>query len=155
MPPPPDPAGALECLLAEALARFDEGGEAAMAAFVTAQAVHATALERGIRRCREMGMLGPRPGASTSFPERLGEYRLLRRIGGGGMGVVYEAVQEPLERHVALKIIRPELLYFEGARERFRREIDAIAKLEHPAIVSVYFAGEHEGVPFFTMELIA
>jgi tetratricopeptide (TPR) repeat protein/tRNA A-37 threonylcarbamoyl transferase component Bud32 len=151
----PNPAGDLESLLAEALARFDEGGEAAMAAFVAAQAVHATALERGIRRCREMGMLGPRPGVSTSHPERLGEYRLLRRIGGGGMGVVYEAVQEPLERHVALKIIRPELLYFEGARERFRREIDAIAKLEHPAIVSVFFAGEHEGVPFFTMELIA
>ena len=153
--PRPDPAADLESLLAEALARFDEGGEAAMAAFVAAHTAHATALERGIRRCREMGMLGPRAGGSTSHPERLGEYRLLRRIGGGGMGVVYEAVQEALDRRVALKIIRPELLYFEGARERFRREIDAIAKLEHPALVSVYFAGEHEGVPFFTMELIA
>jgi tetratricopeptide (TPR) repeat protein/tRNA A-37 threonylcarbamoyl transferase component Bud32 len=70
------------------------------------------------------------------------------------MGVVYEAMQEPLGRRVALKVIRPELLYFEGARERFRREVDAIAKLDHPAIVSVFAAGEHEGVPFFTMDLI-
>jgi hypothetical protein len=55
----PDPADDLECLLAEALARFDEGGEAARATFVAAQTSHVTALERGIRRCREMGMLGP------------------------------------------------------------------------------------------------
>jgi serine/threonine protein kinase len=155
MPARPQPDDELEDLLAEALAKFDEGGEAAMAAFVATHTRHATGLERGIRRCREMGLLGTRPGADGSHPERLGDYRLLRRIGGGGMGVVYEAVQEPLDRRVALKIIRPELLFFEGARERFRREIDAIAKLEHPAIVAVFAAGEHEGVPFFTMELVA
>ncbi|HEX6811855.1 MAG TPA: protein kinase [Planctomycetota bacterium] len=155
MPPVPDPQGELENLLAEALARFDEGGEPAMAAFVAAHADHAIALERGIRRCREMGLLGALPGAASSaHPDRLGDFRLLRRIGGGGMGVVYEAVQEPLGRRVALKIIRPELLFFEGARERFRREIDAIARLEHPAIVSVFSAGEHDGVPYFTMEMI-
>ena len=152
---PPDPTDALEDLLAEALARFDEGGEAALAAFVREHPEHASRLERGLQRCRQMGLLGTKAAAKPSEPpERLGEFRLVRRIGAGGMGVVYEAVQEPLGRRVALKIIRPELLYFEGARERFRREVDAIAKLEHPAIVSVYSAGEHEGVPFFTMEMI-
>jgi tetratricopeptide (TPR) repeat protein len=150
---PPLPAADLEALLAAALAQFDEGGQAALDAFVRAHPVHGTALERGIRRCREMGLLGAKT-ASADHPERLGEFRLLRRIGGGGMGVVYEAVQEPLGRRVALKVIRPELLYFEGARERFRREVDAIAKLDHPAIVSVFAAGEHEGVPFFTMDLV-
>ncbi|HEU4420565.1 MAG TPA: serine/threonine-protein kinase [Planctomycetota bacterium] len=149
----PQPAADLEDLLAAALAKFDEGGEAALDAFVRAHPAQASALGRGIRRCREMGLLGARSG-TADHPDRLGEFRLLRRIGGGGMGVVYEAVQEPLGRRVALKVIRPELLYFEGARERFRREVDAIAKLDHPAIVSVFAAGEHEGVPFFTMDLI-
>ncbi len=161
MPAEPD----LEDLLAEALQRFDEGGEPAIDAFVAAHPDQASALARGIRRCREMGLLGSeavRIGsdpahaqpAQSAHPERLGDYRLVRRLGGGGMGVVYEAVQEPLGRRVALKVIRPELLFFEGARERFRREIDAIARLEHPAIVSVFAAGECEGVPFFAMEVI-
>src|SRR5215510_10105211 len=149
---PPLPAAEFEDLLAAALAKFDEGGQEALDAFVRAHPAQATALERGIRRCREMGLLGQK-AATADHPDRLGEFRLLRRIGGGGMGVVYEAAQEPLGRRVALKVIRPELLYSEGARERFRREVDAIAKLDHPAIVSVFAAGEHEGVPFFTMDL--
>ncbi len=147
-------ADELEELLAEALAKFDQGGEAAMAAFVAAHPTRAAQLERGIRRCREMGLLGSKPAADV-HPERLGDYRLVRRLGGGGMGVVYEAVQEPLDRRVALKLIRPELLYFDGARERFRREIDAIARLEHPSIVPIYASGEHEGVPYYAMELLA
>ena len=151
----PDPAAELEDLLAEALAKFDDGGEPALDAFVAAHPAHRPALERGIRRCREMGLLGVRPTqVGREHPDRLGDFKLVRRIGGGGMGVVYEATQEPLGRRVALKVIRPELLFFEGARERFRREIDAIAKLDHPAIVAVYAAGEHEGVPFFTMEML-
>jgi hypothetical protein len=148
--PAPDP---IEDLLAEALARYDQGGDEAVAEFVQEHPAQRTALQRGIERCRSLGMLGTT--ATRDFPERLGEFRLVRRLGSGGMGVVYEAEQTSLNRRVALKVVRPELLFFEGARERFRREIDAIAKLEHPAIVSVYFAGEHEGVPFFTMELIA
>ena len=155
--PPPDPASDLESLLAEALARFDEGGHRALAAFVAAQSAHATALERGIRRCREMGMLGPRPGDPTSFPERLGEYRLLRRIGGGGMGVVYLAEQIPLARKVALKLVRPELLYFPGARERFRREVEAVAKLRHPNVVPIHtcsIAEDGGGVPYYAMEWV-
>ncbi len=150
----PADADLIEELLAEALARFDDGGDEALAAFVAAHPAHATALARGLRRCRDMGLMGAPAPAPDGHPERLGEFRLVRRIGGGGMGVVYEAVQEPLGRRVALKIIRPELLYFEGARERFRREVDAIARLEHPAIVSVFSAGEHDGVPFFTMEMV-
>src|SRR5690606_18288686 len=88
-------------------------------------------------------------------PERLDDFRLLRRLGGGGMGVVYEAEQMQFGRRVALKVIRPELLFFEGARERFQREVDAIAKLSHPAIVPVLASGEHDGVPYFVMELLS
>ena len=89
-----------------------------------------------------------------AFPERLGEFRLVRRLGGGGMGVVYEAVQESLGRTVALKLIRPEHLYFARSRERFRRETDAVARLAHPGIVSIYTVGEAQGTPYFAMEMI-
>ena len=63
------------------------------------------------------------------FPERLGDFRLRERLGGGGMGVVFRARQESLGREVALKLIRPEQLYFPRARERFRREIHEIERL--------------------------
>jgi aminoglycoside phosphotransferase (APT) family kinase protein len=100
-----------------------------------------------------MGLLGTQP-PPRDFPERLGEFQLVRRIGSGGMGVVYEAEQESLGRRVALKVVRPELLYFEGARERFRREIEAVARLAHPAIVPVLASGEQDGLPFYAMELM-
>ncbi|MEZ5967114.1 MAG: protein kinase [Planctomycetota bacterium] len=146
-------ASQVEELLAEALALWDAGGDEALDAFVTAHPNHADVLRRGVRRCRDMGLLG-RPDGDRGFPDRLGDFRLLRRLGGGGMGVVYEAEQVQLGRRVALKVIRPEFLYFEGARERFRREVDAIAKLSHPAIVPVLAFGEHDAVPYFAMELL-
>lgn len=89
------------------------------------------------------------------FPERLGDFRLLEVLGRGGMGVVYRAEQCSLKREVALKLIRPEQFYFPGARERFRREAEAIARLRHPGIVPIYASGEENGVPYFAMELVA
>jgi serine/threonine protein kinase len=85
---------------------------------------------------------------------RLGSYTLLERLGEGGMGVVYLAREAGLERDVALKIVRPDLLSFGHARERLRREVEAIARLKHPNILPVYSAGEEAGVPFFTMEFV-
>src|SRR5690606_32092732 len=91
----------------------------------------------------------PRP-----FPERLGDFRLLERLGGGGMGVVYRAEQVSLRREVALKLVRPDQLYFPGTRERFRREVAIVAGLSHPGIVPVYAFGEEDGLPFFAMEYV-
>jgi serine/threonine protein kinase/tetratricopeptide (TPR) repeat protein len=145
----PDP---LEDLLAEALAAFDAGGQPALAKVLDAHPAERPALERALDRCRAMGLFGPT--RTTDFPEQLGEYRLIRRLGSGGMGVVYEAEQQSLQRRVALKIVRPELLYFEGAHERFRREIEAVARLAHPAIVPVLASGEQDGLPFYAMELL-
>ena len=151
---PPSDAESLEDLLADALAAFDDGGDAALRTFLAAHELHRAALERGIARCREMGLLGA-SGPVRDFPERLGEFHLLRRLGSGGMGVVYEAEQQSLGRRVALKVVRPELLFFEGARERFRREIEAVARLAHPAIVPVLASGEQDGLPWYAMELIS
>ncbi len=91
---------------------------------------------------------------SEGFPERLGDFRLLRRLGAGGMGVVYVAEQESLRRRVALKLIRPDQLFFPGARERFRREVEAAARLQHPGIVPVHLVGEERGIPYFAMEWV-
>lgn len=94
-------------------------------------------------------------GAPPTVPERLGPYRLGPCLGQGGMGAVYEASDPTLGRSVAVKIVRPELLLFGQARERFRREAEAVARLSHPGIVPVYQVGEDQGVPWFAMELVA
>jgi tetratricopeptide (TPR) repeat protein len=83
-----------------------------------------------------------------------GRYRLMDELGRGGMGVVFRAVDEKLERQVAVKVLpaagsSPEL------RERLLREARAAAALNHPGIVAVHDVGEHMGTPFFVMELVA
>ena len=83
-----------------------------------------------------------------------GRYRLLSRIGRGGMGAVHRAIHEATDRPVAIKLLHPELAEDSSARERFKREAKAPAAIDHPAIVDVLDAGVHEGVPFIAMELL-
>ena len=88
------------------------------------------------------------------MPERLGDYILLRQIGAGGMGIVYEAIHESLGRHVALKTV-PSCDANDLTRlERFRREALAAARLHHSHIVPVFGIGEHDGIHFYTMQFI-
>jgi serine/threonine protein kinase/WD40 repeat protein len=97
----------------------------------------------------------PRTATSDgTVPKQLGEYRILREVARGGMGIVYEAVQESLGRHVALKVLPFQSLSDATYRERFRREAQAAAKLHHTNIVPVFGVGEHEGVHYFAMQLI-
>ncbi len=91
---------------------------------------------------------------APEFPAQIGPFDVLARLGGGGMGVVYRARERELGREVALKVVRPELLHFGNARERFRREVEAVARLQHPAIVPVYSVGEADGLPWLAMELV-
>ena len=84
----------------------------------------------------------------------LGEYEVVREIGRGSMGVVYEAVQKSLSRRVALKVLPPELVMNEKRVRRFQIEAEAAAKLEHPGIVKVFGMGEQGGIHFFAMEYI-
>jgi serine/threonine protein kinase len=87
-------------------------------------------------------------------PALVGEYRIVREIGRGGMGVVYEAEQPALARRVALKVLPRTLAGDDNARQRFRREAQALARLHHTNIVPVFGSGEHEGVAYFAMQLI-
>jgi tetratricopeptide (TPR) repeat protein len=90
-------------------------------------------------------------GSGGSF---LGRYELGREIGRGGMGVVYEARDAKLQRTVALKVVSAESVDA-AARERFLREARAAAALNHPNIVAIHDAGDHEGRPFLVMEHVA
>jgi len=85
---------------------------------------------------------------------RLAQYRLLRPLGAGGMGVVYEAEDEWLHRRVALKILRADLPAEEIARERFVREARAMAAIENDHVVTIYGVGEVGGRPYMAMPLL-
>jgi eukaryotic-like serine/threonine-protein kinase len=88
------------------------------------------------------------------IPKRIGEFAIVREIGRGGMGVVYEAYQETLGRQVALKLLGGHLVHDEKLRQRFGRESRAAARLHHTNIVPVFGVGESEGQCFYGMQLI-
>src|SRR5262249_40045580 len=93
------------------------------------------------------------PGAIPLF-EQLGDFRILREIGRGGMGVVYEAEQVSLGRHVALKLLPQTMLLDIRQKQRFEREARAAARLHHTNIVPVFGVGEHDGLPYYVMQFI-
>jgi len=84
----------------------------------------------------------------------LGQYRIVEKLGEGGMGVVYRAHDEQLDRDVALKVLPAGLLADESARKQFRKEALALAKLNHPNVETVYAFASQDGVDFLAMELI-
>lgn len=97
----------------------------------------------------------PVSGISDSPPPKvLGDFRLIRELGRGGMGTVFEADQISMGRRVALKVLPFAALVHEKSLQRFRNEVRAAAALDHPHIVSVYFVGEDRGVHFFAMQFI-
>jgi eukaryotic-like serine/threonine-protein kinase len=109
--------------------------------------------------------IGPHPAAlgsphhssargNDSMPARLGDFRIVGEIGRGGMGVVYEAVQESLGRQVALKVLPLGALADPVALKRFRREARSVAALHHSNIVPVFGIGEHAGHHYYAMQLI-
>jgi serine/threonine protein kinase len=86
--------------------------------------------------------------------ERIGEYSIVRQIGIGGMGIVYEATCETLRERIAIKVVEPAQLLAGGAK-RFAREARMAAMLHHSHIVPIYEYGEIQGQPYYTMRLIS
>ena len=157
--PAEKPESSFEDVLVDALSRIEQQGRGGIEAAIAAHPAHATALRSHLDRLLRLGLLTATAPADpvtasnvAAFPEQLGDFRLLQRLGGGGMGVVYLAEQQSLGRRVALKLVRADFLHHPSARERFRREVDAIARLQHPGIVPVHAAGEDNGVPWLAME---
>ncbi len=133
----------------------------------------ARALEKLIRQAGAIGTPATRPArkaVAARQPEgpydflsppqeadeigRIGNYRVLKQLGAGGMGVVFQAEDLHLKRLVALKVMAPRMATNENARQRFLREARAIAALSHRHVVTVFQAGEENGVLFLAMELL-
>ena len=86
--------------------------------------------------------------------QRLGHYRLLTKLGEGGMGLVFRALDEHLDCDVALKVLPPSLLADASARKRFRKEALTLAKLKHPNIATVHDFDTNDGIDFLVMEYV-
>jgi serine/threonine protein kinase len=150
-----DGSDEVELLLAQCLERAPQERSARLDELCTRHPTQSGELRRRWGLLASMGLVDDAPADVDEFPAELGDFALQRRLGGGGMGVVFLARQRSLSREVALKLIRADQLYFPRVRERFRREAEAVARLAHPGVVPIYQVGEERGVPFYAMEHVA
>jgi serine/threonine protein kinase len=155
--PAADPA--LAGLLDEYTAQRQAGRPADPEAFARNHPEHAEALRRLLPVLEVLDDLGGSsgPGAAGGVPAapgELGDFRLVREIGRGGMGVVFEAEQISLSRRVAVKVLPFAATLDARQLQRFKNEAQAAAHLHHPNIVPVYGISQDRGIPFFAMQLI-
>jgi serine/threonine protein kinase len=159
-PDPEDPrvVAAVEEYLAELEAGADPERQAFLARFPEIAPTLADCLD-GLRLVHELTprllpTVEPAPAAEEGRREPLGDFRILREVGRGGMGIVYEAVQLSLGRRVALKVL-PLAAALDGRQlQRFRNEAQAAAQLHHTNIVPVYAVGCDRGVHYYAMQFI-
>jgi serine/threonine protein kinase len=152
---------AAAALLVEELIDKLQAGEADVEAFLAAHSEHAVTLRRLLPALRLMADLSNapedegRPFAGDAAPlGELGDFRLVREVGRGGMGVVYEAEQLSLRRRVALKMLPLAAALEPRQLQRFRNEAVAAASLHHAHIIPVYAVGCERGVHFYAMQFI-
>ena len=138
----------------------EQKGQAALAVYSRLQEMGAEftfgefLVERGLLPQMAVDAFESESGESFSAVDTLGDFTLTELLGEGENGAVYRAVQNSLERDVALKILNTEIAQDEAAVERFLREARAVAKLNHPHVVHGYSAGSEHGLHYFAMELL-
>ena len=148
-----------ECVAEEFVERCRRGESPSVSEYLERYPEHAETIRKllpavaMIERLGRVALPQVEVQPARSIPSQLGEFRIVRELGRGGMGVVYEAVQESLGRSVALKVIHQ--VQLDAKRlERFHREAQAVARLHHTNIVPIFFVGEHEGLPYYAMQYI-
>jgi hypothetical protein len=153
----------LEELAESFLARFRAGERPSLTEFTAAHPELADQIRELFPALVEMEQAGSATGSASPAPgallgkerlDSLGDFRIIREVGRGGMGVVYEAIQESLGRHVALKVFAPCTRTDPKLIERFGREARAAARLHHTNIVPVFGVGEHDGHRYYAMQFI-
>jgi serine/threonine protein kinase len=153
----------LNDLLDEAAARAQAGEAVDVDAYARAHPRYADQLRALLPAVLAMARLGPAadagqmsfpPADAGAVPEALGDFRVVREIGRGGMGIVYEAEQLSLGRRVALKVLPFAATMDPRHLQRFKNEARAAASLRHPHIVPVYWVGSDRGVHYYAMQLI-
>ncbi len=151
----PVPGATLEEVLEAYLEQLADGEEPDQEAYLAAYPDLADSL-RGVFRTLDFVETTSRSlSVSTIAPGAvLGEYRIIREVARGGMGVVYEAVQKSMGRRVALKVLPTGALLTESAKERFAREAATAGRLHHTNIVPVYAVGEEHGIHYYVMQFI-
>src|SRR5262245_26753789 len=140
-------------------AAVDSGARPSREEFLTKYSDIAGELAECLDGLAALRSAAPALGVITQAPIRdmtgtLGDFRILREIGRGGMGVVYEAEQISLGRRVALKVLSLAATLDPRHRQRFENEARAAAQLHHPNIVPVFAVGTDRGVPYYAMQLI-
>lgn len=156
--PPGAPSGSpfedrLAKVLESYLADLEAGRDPERARVLADHPDLAPALEEALAGLEFIRRATPGP-TSAAEPLQLGDFRLVREVGRGGMGVVYEAEQISLKRRVALKVLRFGPVADEQAMQRFQREAETVGRLHHTNIVPIYAIGADVGVRYYAMQFI-
>jgi predicted Ser/Thr protein kinase len=151
--PSDDGRDSLESVMADYLQRLEEGQTPDPGEYIEAYPQHAIELRSFFRNHHWLGE-SPLPEISSLIGSKIGPYEIESEIARGGMGVVYRARQQGLERPVALKLITNGVLAGEEERRRFRIEAEAAARLHHPGIIGIHEIGSWQGHEYFSMTLI-
>ncbi|MGD9857198.1 MAG: protein kinase [Planctomycetaceae bacterium] len=165
-PPSSDPdRDPVDVLADEFAARYRRGETPSITEYVRRYPDHAEQIEALFPSVALLEQLGSRPEGADPEPRHVpqsrlpslrhvGDFEIVREIGRGGMGVVYEAVQQSLHRPVALKVLNTSCLHSENQAKRFEREAQAAAQLHHTNIVPVFGVGEQDGLRYYVMQRI-
>lgn len=155
-----DPREPLEALVEQFLAECRTGRTPSVADYAARHPDLADEIHElfptmlAVEQAKHESGLAPEPAHAVPHIERLGDFRIIRELGRGGMGVVYEAEQESLGRRVAIKVLPHGALPDAARRERFAREARTAARLHHTNIVPIFGVGAQDGHHYFVMQFI-